>query len=169
MPGNITIVDARPEDADAVGEVHASAWLAAYAPYFAPDFFAAAVEHRRTKWHTVLAGGADTVLLARTDGRAGAYSYFGRSSSRPGLAEIFGFYAHPDLWGSGIAAALMTATLARLLDDGFGQVSLWTLRDTAQSRRFYAKNGFIESGRTQGHDFGDGHPVEQVEYERSLH
>ncbi|MFC6087054.1 GNAT family N-acetyltransferase [Sphaerisporangium aureirubrum] len=169
MSGEITIVEATPEDADAVGEVHAAAWRAAYAPFFAPEFFAAAVEHRRTKWRAVIAEGKDTILLARMDGRPGAYSYFGESPSRPHVAEIFGFYAHPDLWGSGIAASLMTATLARLRHDAFTRVHLWTLRDTPQSHRFYTKTGFTNSGHTQDHDFGDGTPVPQIEYERTLH
>lgn len=52
----------------------------------------------------------------------------------------------PDGWGSGIAAALMTETLSQLHDDGYSRVHLWTLRDTPQSRRFYTKCGFTESG-----------------------
>ncbi|GAA1017964.1 hypothetical protein Aple_069580 [Acrocarpospora pleiomorpha] len=54
-----------------------------------------------------------------------------------------------------------TASLGRLREDGFGGVRLWTLRDTPQSRRFYAKSGFTESGVVRGH----GNPIEQVEYE----
>nr|WP_225312010.1 hypothetical protein [Microbispora cellulosiformans] len=62
----------------------------------------------------------------------------------------------------------MAATLRGIGEQGFGRVHLWTLRDTPQSRRFYQKSGFTESGAVRGHDFGDGHPIEQVEYELSL-
>ncbi|MFF3630379.1 GNAT family N-acetyltransferase [Streptomyces sp. NPDC002164] len=89
------------------------------------------------------------------------------SRSRPGLAEIHSFHSHPDIWGSGIATALMTGTLRLLRDDGFHRVHLWTLRDIPRSRRFYAKCGFAESGATRPCGFGDGNPLEQVEYERS--
>jgi RimJ/RimL family protein N-acetyltransferase len=44
-------------------------------------------------------------------------------------------------------------------------VHLWTLRDTPQSRRFYTKCGFTETGATTTRDFGDGNPLAQVEYE----
>ncbi|MFG2847912.1 GNAT family N-acetyltransferase [Kitasatospora sp. NPDC048296] len=93
-------------------------------------------------------------------------SAFSPSSTRPGLAEIGTFYSHPDSWGSGIAAVLMTETLRHLRDEGFARVHLWTLRDTPQSRRFYTKCGFTECGTARTHDFGDGNPLNQVEYER---
>ncbi|MFD7240209.1 GNAT family N-acetyltransferase [Streptomyces syringium] len=73
-------------------------------------------------------------MLAELDGRPLALSAFSPSSTRPGLAEIH--TSHPDSWGGGVAAALMTGTLSRVRDDGFARVHLWTLRDTPRSRRF---------------------------------
>ncbi|MEV6399103.1 GNAT family N-acetyltransferase [Streptomyces sp. NPDC051907] len=162
----IEIRRAGPDDGDALGEIHAAAWEAAYAPFFKPEFAARAVQSRRTRWHQRIAEGTATNLLAVVDGRPLALSAYAPSPTRPGLAEIYSFYAHPDGWGSGVAAALMTETLLRLRDDGFTRVHLWTLRDTPQSRRFYAKCGFTETGATRTHDFGDGNPLGQVEYER---
>lgn len=152
-----------------MGGIHAESWAAAYAGYFAAEFFTQAVKERRHKWRGVIADGKGTVLLAALDGRPLAFSYFGASPERSGSAEIFGFYGHPDGWGSGIANALMTASLDGMREDGFGRVHLWTLRDTAQSRRFYAKSGFTESGASRSHDFGDGNPIDQVEYELIFH
>ncbi|GAA2285245.1 hypothetical protein GCM10010149_33810 [Nonomuraea roseoviolacea subsp. roseoviolacea] len=171
MSSDFIVFPATPAHADAMGEIHAEAWAVAYRPYFAPAFFEQAVAHRRGKWHAVLADpeSQDTALLAaRPGGRPLAYSYFGASPERPGDVEIFGFYNHPEAWGSGAAGTLMAATLDTLRARGCGRAHLWTLRDTAQSRRFYAKNGFTESGATRGHDFGDGNPIDQVEYEITL-
>ncbi|MEU6893989.1 GNAT family N-acetyltransferase [Streptomyces sp. NPDC046557] len=95
-----------------------------------------------------------------------ALSHTVPSPGRPGLAEIRTFFAHPDAWGTGITAAVMTATLDRLHDDGYDGAHLRTLRDTPRSRRFYTKSGFTESGATRTHDFGDGTPLAQVEYVR---
>ncbi|NJP90116.1 GNAT family N-acetyltransferase [Nonomuraea sp. FMUSA5-5] len=158
---------ASPADGDTVGEIHAESWKAAYARFYSGQFFEEAVHDRRTKWARKLAEEQDTntALLATLDGRPLAFSYFGPSPEHPGSAEIFGFYGHPDGWGSGIASALMTATLDRIRADGFGHVHLWTLRDTPQSRRFYTKSGFTESGTVRTHDYGDGNPLPQVEYE----
>lgn len=159
-----TVTEATPEDGDAVGEIHAESWQAVYAKFFSPEFAAEAVRHRRGKWRGVLLENRDTVMLGALDGRPLAYTYFGASPARPEYAEIFGCYAHPDGWGTGVANALMAATLRRIGEQGFGRVHLWTLRDTAQSRRFYRKIGFTESGAVRGHDFGDGNPIDQVEY-----
>ncbi|MEU8999631.1 GNAT family N-acetyltransferase [Streptomyces caniferus] len=155
------------DDGDVLGEIHAAAWETAYAPFFEPEFAARAVQSRRTRWHARIAEGPGTILLAVRDGRPLALSVFLSSSTRPGLAEIPTFYGHPDGWGSGIAAALMTETLRRLRDDGFARVHLWTLRDTPRSRRFYSKCGFTETGTERAFDFGDGNPLDQVEYERA--
>ncbi|MEV0380325.1 GNAT family N-acetyltransferase [Nonomuraea sp. NPDC050643] len=149
-----------------MGEIHAESWQAAYAGFFASEFFDEAVRDRRGRWHGRLAEpGENTALLAALGGRRLAFSYFGPSPDRPGWAEIFGFYGHPDAWGTGIAKTLMAATLEAIRARGFERVHLWTLRDTPQSRRFYAKSGFRESGTAREHDYGDGHPLGQVEYE----
>ncbi|MER5321019.1 GNAT family N-acetyltransferase [Streptosporangium roseum] len=166
MTGDFAVFQASPEDGDVVGEIHAAAWKAAYAPFFAPEFFAEALRQRRGKWRDMLADdNGRTAMLATLDGRRLAFSYFGSSPTRPESAEIFGFYGHPDGWGTGVANALVTASLHMIREKGFGRVHLWTLRDTPQSRRFYAKSGFAESGAVRGHDFGDGNLIEQVEYE----
>ena len=161
----ITIRQAEPADGDVLGEIHAAAWDASHARFFAPEFAAAAVRDRRTRWHERIASGAGLILLAELDARPLALSWSLPSPTRPGHAEIFSFYCHPDGWGRGVAAALMTATLDRLAERGYPGVHLKTLRDTPQSRRFYTKCGFTESGETT-FDYGDGNPLPMVEYER---
>ncbi|MCX5379342.1 GNAT family N-acetyltransferase [Streptomyces sp. NBC_00091] len=162
----IAVRAAGPGDGDTLGEIHAAAWEAAYAPFFDPEFAAEGIRSRRTRWHARLVEAPGTLLLAEAGGRPLAMSWSSASGTRPGLAEILSFYAHPDGWGSGVAAVLMEATLARLRADGFARAHLWTLRDTPRSRRFYAKCGFAGTGAVRGTDFGDGRPLEQVEYER---
>ncbi|MFI6602201.1 GNAT family N-acetyltransferase [Nonomuraea sp. NPDC050536] len=165
---DFTTFQASAADADTIGEIHASSWLAAYGPFFAPEFFAQAVRHRRTKWPAVLAERKGAVLLGALGGRPLAFAFIGESPTRPGSAEIHSCFAHPDGWGTGVTAFLMAAAIDRLREDGYRHVHLWTLRDTAQSRRFYAKCGFAESGETRGWDFGDGNLLPQVEYGRGL-
>lgn len=160
----IEIRQANAADGDALGEIHAAAWEAAYAPFFAEDFAVRAVQDRRTRWHRLIADAGLPVLLGAVDGRPLVLSY--SVAAGPGLAEIYSFYGHPDGWGTGVAAALMAGTLERLRGTGFDRVHLWTLRDTPQSRRFYTKCGFTETGATTTRDFGDGNPLAQVEYTR---
>ncbi|MGW6821315.1 N-acetyltransferase family protein [Streptomyces sp. NPDC055005] len=190
--GAVEIRRAGPGDGDALGEIHAAAWEAAYAPFFEPGFAARAVADRRTRWHRRVAEeagagsgsgagsgagsgsgvgsgvGAAVTLLAIVDGRALALSVTLPSASRPDFAEIASFYAHPDGWGTGVAAALMDETLRGLRAKGYAGVHLWTLRDTPQSRRFYTKCGFADCGTARAFDFGEGNLLEQVEYARPL-
>ncbi len=168
MQGMIAIREARPGDGDVLGEIHATSWGVSHGPLCTPQVAAAGIEERRAKWHAILDESDDTILLALLDGRPGAFARFGASTSRPGLAEIHTLFAHPDVWGSGLSAAMLTAALDRLRDVGYDHVHLWTLRDSAQARRFYTKNGFTETGRTHDHHFGEGPPVAMVEFERRL-
>jgi GNAT superfamily N-acetyltransferase len=163
----IEVRRAKPDDGAALGEIHAASWAAAYAPFFDAEFAERGIQDRRTRWHARIADEAGTLLLATLDGRPLALSYSVPSASRPGLAEIYSFYGHPDGWGSGVAATLMTGTLQTMRDNGFTGAHLWTLRDTPQSRRFYLKCGFTESGATCTRDFGDGNPLAQIEYEQA--
>ncbi|MFG2296058.1 GNAT family N-acetyltransferase [Streptomyces sp. NPDC048603] len=153
-------------DGDVLGEIHAAAWEKVYAPFFESGFAVREVRSRRTRWHERVAGGTAEILIAELDGRPLALSSFAPSATRPGLAEILSFYNHPDGWGSGIAPVLMTETLRLLRAGRFAEVHLWTLRDTPQSRRFYGKCGFAESGAARSCDFGAGNSLEQVEYHR---
>ncbi|GAA3236809.1 GNAT family N-acetyltransferase [Actinocorallia longicatena] len=170
MTPTFRIFQATPSDAPAIGEVHAESWKAAYASFFTDPFFTEAVESRRTKWTKTLAEAppGTIALLAALDDRPLAFSYSGPSHTRPGEAEIYGFYAHPAAWGTGIAPALMTATLHALHTQGHPRAHLWTLRDTPQSRRFYEKSGFTPTPTPRTHDYGNGTPVPQIEYTRPL-
>ena len=156
-----------PADGDALGRIHSASWAVAYAPFFDPEFAERGVEDRLGRWHDRITDEHGTLLVASVDGRPLALSYSVPSPTRPGFAEIFSFYSHPDGWGTGVAAELITHTLRHLHERGFDQVHLWTLRDTPQSRRFYSKSGFVETGAVTAHDFGDGNPLDQVEYQRS--
>ncbi|HEY3556716.1 MAG TPA: GNAT family N-acetyltransferase [Kribbella sp.] len=147
-----------------MGGIHAASWGAAYAPLFSEEFAREGIASRLTRWHERLEAGDGLVMLGYVGERALAMSWSGPSEARPGFAEIHSFYTHPDGWGSGVSAALMEATLREL--SRYAGVHLWTLRDTPQSRRFYTKCGFVETGATQTRDFGDGNPIPQVEYER---
>ncbi|GAA3599213.1 GNAT family N-acetyltransferase [Kribbella ginsengisoli] len=161
----IEVRQATAADGEGVGIVHAASWEAAYSPFFDEAFAAEQIKSRLDRWHERVASPEGLVLVAAVDGRVLAFSWSVPSPSRPGFAEINSFYGHPDGWGTGVAGALMSETLRRLRADGFGRVHLWTLRDTPQSRRFYTKSGFTETGETTTRDFGDGEPIDQVEYE----
>lgn len=100
-----------PEDGDALGQIHSASWAVAYAPFFDPEFAARAIKDRLTRWHARITDETGTLLVASVDDQPLALSYSIPSPTRPGFAEIYSFYGHPDGWGTGVAGELMTHTL----------------------------------------------------------
>ena len=61
----------------------------------------------------------------------------------------------------------MDASLDRLRDLGFTEVTLWVLDTNERSRRFYEAAGFALDGATKLHEIG-GQAVTEFRYRRSL-
>ncbi|WP_168211409.1 GNAT family N-acetyltransferase [Actinosynnema sp. ALI-1.44] len=161
--------EAHAEDSASIGEVHAEAWRVAYRDLFESRFLAAQVEIRRGQWADLLADGdlRGTVLLAERGHRVVAFSHFG-TSGEDGKGEIFACYARPSAWGTGVASTLMQRVQEALAEARHRDIRVWTLSGANRSRHFYRKEGFRESGRRREWDYGDGRPVLELEYVRSI-
>ncbi|MDO8363467.1 MAG: GNAT family N-acetyltransferase [Actinomycetota bacterium] len=90
-----------------------------------------------------------------------------------GRGEVYGFYLHPDSWGSGAAGALMARCTESLRTMGFMEAVLWVLRDNPRARAFYEKAGWLATGRHSsfaGSQTGRPlpEPLPEVEYAISL-
>jgi RimJ/RimL family protein N-acetyltransferase len=136
-------------DGPALGDAHAAAWKAAYGELFGPRFLEEAAESRRTAWPSAITDllvPPSFVLVAEVDGRVLAYAHARPSEEGDGVAELRGFFAHPDAWGSGSATLLLDATCARLAET-YDDVVLWTFEGAARARAFYEKAGFRLTGR----------------------
>ncbi|GAA2756543.1 GNAT family N-acetyltransferase [Actinopolymorpha rutila] len=167
-------------DATAIGEIHAAAWMAGFAHLLDHDYLTAAADRRRGMW-TELIGDRrmrrSTVLVAvpEADGQPVAFAHIGPAGVwndgkelSTDLGEIYGFYAHPSVWGSGVSTMLMSHAWISLAGQAFAKVCLWTLEGACRARRFYGKSGFRETGNARDHDFGGGRQLREVEYGSSL-
>ena len=171
----LRIRPAAPEDAHAIGDTHAAAWNAAYTHIFDPAFLGSAAQGRRDGWRLTLPRlilAPNIILVAERDGRVIGFSHASTEAAEPTVAEIHGFYLHPEAWGSDVAEALMTQTCSALAANSEGVV-LWTLREAQRARRFYEKVGFRTTGRERAEtltDWTSGANVERptVEYARTL-
>src|SRR5215472_6963123 len=122
------------QDGAAIGQAHATAWVAAYDHVFEWDFLLAGATSRRAGWSQMIQRlllPPNLLLVGEVDGLVVAFAH-ARPAETP-TAEVAGFYCHPRAWGSGIASLLMEQTRAALADD-FSDVFLWTLRDAARAR-----------------------------------
>lgn len=177
----VMLRDAMVSDAEAIGVVHADAWQAAYRDLFEPSWLERFVARRRSQWADRMARpdyAATSLVVAVRRDQVAAFAYFGPHGLMAALqgpvtaghetdGEIYGFYAHPSVWGTGIAGTLMDGTWDRLMDSGYSAVRLWTLAGANRARRFYARAGFEETGARRERDFGDGRPVLELEYLRT--
>jgi GNAT superfamily N-acetyltransferase len=180
----VLLREATMSDAAAIGDVHADAWQAAYRDLFEPHWLDRFVAKRRTQWARRMAApefAKATLLVAVRHEQVCAFAYFGPHGIapgppktippirvRPGEGEIYGFYAHPSVWGTGVSEALLNGAWDLLVDAGHRRVRLWTLSGANRARRFYTRFGFAESGLTHERDYGDGRPVLELEYVRAV-
>ncbi|WP_197523479.1 GNAT family N-acetyltransferase [Actinokineospora pegani] len=163
----VLVREATAEDAAAVGEVHAEAWRQAYRDLFEPDWLTRFVDARRVRWDANLndpAQAGDTILVAQRDRDVVAFAWSGPHPDNPADAELRAFYAHPTTWGTGVARALLDGVADTVAD--YRRVRLWAMAGANRARRFYAREGFTETGLIRERDFGDGRPVLELEYAR---
>ncbi|HEU5111497.1 MAG TPA: hypothetical protein VFT95_23390, partial [Micromonosporaceae bacterium] len=115
----VLLREATKVDAASVGNVHADAWQVAYRDLFEPHWLRRFVAKRRAQWkNRVITPAFDrtTLLVAVRNDEVAAFAYFGphgwaadppavfpRGRVYAGDAEIYGFYAHPTVWGTGVA------------------------------------------------------------------
>ncbi len=95
----------------------------------------------------------DEIFVPEVDGQVVGYGHVGRERvdgvdadghatvNMSDNGELYGFYLHPDAWGSGAADALI-GRCHDALQSRFTCASLWVLRDNPRARRFYERNGW---------------------------
>jgi GNAT superfamily N-acetyltransferase len=183
MEDMIEVRPATRDDIDALCDAHVEAWRVGYRGLFADEYLDAESfdATRRKNWHVGRwIGHAEQVMLAGAiDGRVLGFAHSGPEridDGEPltGRGEVFGFYLHPDAWGSGLAAALMSSSEDALRQRGYTEAVLWVLRDNPRARSFYEKAGWTWGGREmlwagpQMPGVPKPDPIAEVQYVRVL-
>lgn len=153
MPPGI-IRPATNADVAKLAGVNLRSWQAAYRGIM-PDAGLAGltVSEFEAVWAENLAAAGRTNLLCEVDGAVAGFVSFGATRDKDGSAaeagdairvgEIIGLYLDPPYWGMGQGRMLCDEALSALSAAGFGEVTLWVLRDNARARRFYERAGFV--------------------------
>jgi len=164
-----TVREAVADDGARIGDAHAEAWRVGYTDLFPPADLDAAVDVRRRMWTGLVGDPAfgGTLLVAEEAGVVVGFVHFGPAASDARIGEIYGFYVHPDSWGTGTAQALMTEAVRRLAAS-FTSAVLWTHEGNGRARRFYTKAGWTETGNQREETLWDGPVFPAVEYQRLL-
>lgn len=142
------------EDAQGIAVVHVRSWQAAYAGLMPQNVLAGlSIEDRAERWAQIIGEpdhGSHTLVSVR-DGEVIGWASFGasRESDAPGSGELWGIYAHPSAWSSGVGHALLEAVERELVDAGHSTAYLWVLDGNVRAASFYTKHGWIDDGGTK--------------------
>jgi len=156
----VTIRRERPDDADAIADVHVRGWQAGYAGIIPEEVLArldvAAWAERRRQWRTADADHPFTTYVAEgprgIDGFVTVGPYRNGQNHEdldPVYGEVLALYVDPPRWGAGIGQALMTAGCDHLAAENRNDLRLWVLEDNARARRFYERAGLTADGERQ--------------------
>ena len=156
MKSVISIREAVPADAEALGRMHWASWREAYAALLPPDYWTEEAQARRIAgWHRNLATTSPEVTL-RIAARVGevvglATSGPARPNDTAGAPvreqELWSLYVRAGEYGTGLASRLLNAVLP---DETAAE--LWVFERNPRARAFYAKHGFAPDGAR--HAFG---------------
>jgi ribosomal protein S18 acetylase RimI-like enzyme len=168
---------ARPDEVDALAELHAWSWRVTYGPLLTPEEASLlTVEERRRLWERALGAPAarEAVLVAQEAGRVVGLVFAGSSHDDdrgPDVGEIHAIHVEPGRHGQGIGGRLLDAAVDHLRAAGFTRATLWVIRENDEARRFYEGQGWRPDGTAKRGPMGDfeGLPiVDEVRYRRSL-
>ena len=144
----------RPAEAGdglAIARINVAAWESAYAHVFPPERLAArwASSERAGEWWAERIRSQkppDRTLIAEQESQIVGFADIGPSrdddADQQRTGEVNLIYVQPDRWGRGIGQALMAEALRLMHGDGFGEATLWVLRDNPLGRRFYEAGGW---------------------------
>lgn len=158
-------------DADAVAGIHVRSWQAAYRGLIDQSFLdALSVADRADRWRGIFADPHPltiATLVAVRDDTILGWTSFGASRDpepapepapepepEPASAptpegEIYGIYADPDSWSTGVGHALLTAAEQQIVQAGHTRAHLWVLDGNDRADAFYASHGWVADGATK--------------------
>ncbi|MEO6398956.1 MAG: GNAT family N-acetyltransferase [Tepidiformaceae bacterium] len=139
-----TVADVRE-----LAEIHIAGWRGAYQHIFPPEMFAArTVDVRELEFRDLFSkDAAPCIWVSESAGRIVGFAYT-RPGEEPDVVdggELKLFYVLPELRGTGIGLPLFEYAVADLATRGL-EPYLYTLRDNAAARAWYAERGWRHDG-----------------------
>jgi GNAT superfamily N-acetyltransferase len=146
-------------DALAIAVVQVTSSRAAYQALSPPDDpDSQDVDRRRDVWERILAEAdwprSATLVADNDDGIVGFADLCptrDQDADPLTVGEITALYLLPAVWGTGVGALLMTASVNALGEAGYRQATLWVLEANLRARRFYEANGWLADKAVKQH------------------
>jgi ribosomal protein S18 acetylase RimI-like enzyme len=162
---------ARPDDAQAIAEVHVATWRDAYAGLLPDELLARLdVTEWAGRWRDRLTTPAQGVftLVFEAGGRVRGFVSGGPSRDDVPGGEVYAIYLDPRWQGRGAGRQMLEAATRLLADAGFPRASLWVLSGNHAARGFYESQGWRWDGTEHEWEPADDVSVPEVRYARSL-
>jgi len=142
------------DDAHRVAIVHVASWQTAYRGLMPNDVLdGLSVEQREDGWRRIISdpNTAGRTLVADRDGEIVGWASFGpgRDEGASDQGELWGLYAHPNAFSTGVGHALIAAVEMALREDGFTSAYLWVLDGNDRAAKFYERHGWNEDGNVK--------------------
>jgi len=151
----LLIRDGVVDDADQVAGVHVRSWQAAYRGLIDQEVLdGLSIPERADGWRRNLSDPLPTIigiLVAERDGEIVGWTSFGsgREEEGAGDGEVYGIYADPAEWSTGVGRALLDAAEQRIRDAGHRRAYLWVLDGNERADAFYARRGWEADGASK--------------------
>ena len=124
----IVLRNAVNSDARRIAEIHVAAWKRAYTDIMDAGFLESlSVDDREEMWRNVLSGSRKgCYLVAQLEEAVEGFCVFGpvRERKIENLGELVALNVHPECWGEGVGASLVTRALEVMKSDGYTSVCL---------------------------------------------
>lgn len=134
---------AKPEDANAIAQVHEASWKNAYAGIVPYSALARMISRRDVKWWANAIRKSTLVLVIEMEGDIVGYATMGpnRVSTFPHEGEVYEIYLLPEYQGVGLGSRLFSDAVAELKKRGYNGVVVWVLADNEPALSFYKNAG----------------------------
>jgi GNAT superfamily N-acetyltransferase len=155
MTASPEVRNARVEDADAVASIHVRSWQAAHRGLIDQEVLdSLSIPERTANWRGFITEPLPTslgILVAVRDGAILGWASLGSGRDVDGVndGEVYGIYADPDAWSTGVGVALLAAAEQRIVDAGHTRAYLWVLDGNDRADGFYARQGWELDGATK--------------------
>ena len=142
-------------DADQVAGVHVRSWQAAYRGLIAQEVLdGLSIPERADGWRRIISDPLPTsigILVAERAGAVIGWTSFGsgRDADAAADGEVYGIYAEPQEWSTGVGHALLEAAEHRMADAGHTRAYLWVLDGNDRADAFYARHGWEADGASK--------------------
>lgn len=149
---DITVRQAKVEDAAGIAEVHVKGWQSAYRGQISDSYLDSLSITEGWKDQIKSSEKGSFILVAINNNKVVGWCTGGKSKdedSTQDTGEIYAIYVHPNFIGKGAGSKLMESGLNLLRKDGYKRATLWVLDTNEKTRKWYEDKGWKVEGKTK--------------------